>query len=106
MGAGAEKRYLQMVLRQSQEEERIDHIRACLRSGRAEMQASTPPRAASKRTSKAAVRRWMVANAEEYEGATQLAEAAVCEYPELASSLDEETHWLWDIAADCYEEGV
>ena len=106
MGAGSEKRYLQMVLRNSRDEEREEHLRACLRSGRT-MQASTPPpRAASKTASKAAVRRWMIANAEGYAGPTQLAEAAACEYPELAVFLDEETHWVWDVAADCYEEEV
>ena len=101
MGAGSEKRYMQMVRRQSEEDERERHLRACLRADRTERQPPQPqPRTASKRQ----VRRWMDANAEEYDGPTQLAEAAACEYPEAADWLDDETHWIWDLAADQYSD--
>ena len=49
------------------------------------------------------VRRWMQLHCNEYESATQLAEN--CAYyfdPENSyeSWLDDETHWIWDIAID------
>lgn len=46
------------------------------------------------------VRAWMRRNAHEYETATQLAEAANAALRLPLGSLDDETHWIWDEAAD------
>ena len=49
------------------------------------------------------VRSWMRLNANEYECATQLAEAANIEFDLPGSGLEDETHWVWDEAADAIE---
>ena len=50
------------------------------------------------------VRSWMLANAGEYDGPTQLAEAANVEFCLPGDGLNDETHWVWDEAADAYQE--
>lgn len=62
--------------------------------------AVSPERPASRRN----VRSWMRSNAHEYECATQLAEAANVEFDLPGEGLDDETHWVWDEAADAMEE--
>ncbi|MGK9453200.1 hypothetical protein ACSSZE_18410 [Acidithiobacillus caldus] len=44
------------------------------------------------------VRRWMRAVAEDYETATELAEAAGEQFRLPGQGLDDETHWVWDEA--------
>lgn len=48
------------------------------------------------------MRKWMIANADEYDVATRLVEGAVCEYPEVMDWMDEDAHWIWALAADQY----
>ena len=45
------------------------------------------------------VSRWMKIHAHEYEGATQLAEAANAAMDLPLDWLDDESHWIWDEAA-------
>ena len=47
---------------------------------------------------KRAVKKWMIANADEYDTATQLAEAANIEFDMPESWLDDELHWIWELA--------
>ena len=49
------------------------------------------------------VRSWMRRNASEYEGATQLAEAANCALRLPFGAMDDETHWVWDEAFSAME---
>ena len=49
------------------------------------------------------VRAWMHKNAGEYETATALAEAANAVFRLPGSGLDDETHWVWDEAAEAME---
>ena len=50
------------------------------------------------------VGRWMQRNSLGYENATELAEAAACVFDFRGGDpLSDETHWLWDIAADCFD---
>lgn len=56
------------------------------------------------RKQKATVRSWMRANFVEGFSATKLAEAAVSELSLPDSYLDDETHWIWEIALDVEEE--
>jgi hypothetical protein len=46
------------------------------------------------------VRAWMRHNAKHYETATQLAEAANAVFRLPGDGLDDETHWVWDEAAE------
>ena len=50
------------------------------------------------------VRAWMRANAHQYETATALAEAANTVFRLPGDGLDDETHWVWDEAAEAVEE--
>ena len=44
------------------------------------------------------VKKWMIQNADEYETATGLAEAANIEFDMPESWLDDELHWIWELA--------
>lgn len=44
------------------------------------------------------VRRWMRANALDYDGATQLAEGSNIVFTLPEGAMDDETHWVWDEA--------
>lgn len=58
-----------------------------------------PPPSARRRD----VRAWMRHNAEHYETATELAEAANAIFRLPDGGLDDETHWVWDEAADAID---
>lgn len=49
-----------------------------------------------------AVARWMRAHADEYESATELAEACADAFDvaDEGGPLDDETHWIWDLALE------
>ena len=68
---------------------------------RKEMPASVKPPAGATRRQ---VRRWMRDNASDYDGMTQLVEAAnaVLRLPDGA--LDDETHWVWDEAFEAFDD--
>lgn len=48
------------------------------------------------------VRAWMRHNAHDYETATALAEAANAVFRLPGDGLDDETHWVWDEAAEAF----
>lgn len=58
-----------------------------------------PPPAARRRD----VRRWMQHNADDYNTATELAEAASAAFRLPDGGLDSETHWVWDEAAEAID---
>ena len=49
------------------------------------------------------VRTWMQNNAEHYETATELAETANAVFRLPDCVLDDETHWIWDEAAEAID---
>ena len=62
--------------------------------------APTAPRWADQRS----VRNWMRRNSLGYECATELAEAAACAFDfHGGDPCSNETHWIWDLAADCFD---
>ena len=61
--------------------------------------AVPPPPAARRRD----VRRWMQHNAGDYVTATELAEAANSVFRLPDGGLDNETHWVWDEAAEAID---
>lgn len=54
--------------------------------------------------SRVVIRQWMRAMAHEYETATKLAEAAATELGLPDEWLDDETHWIWDLAINAMDE--
>ena len=58
----------------------------------------------SKVPSKTKIRNWMLANAPEHEGPTQLVESANAHFDLPESWIGEETHWIWDLGADAYDD--
>jgi hypothetical protein len=53
---------------------------------------------------KRTVNRWMQRNSLGYDSATELAEAAACAFDFGGTDpLSDEAHWLWDMAADCFD---
>ena len=50
------------------------------------------------------VRRWMRDNASDYDGMTQLVEAANATLRLPDGALDDETHWVWDEAFEAFED--
>ena len=60
-----------------------------------------PPKAFA---SRAAIKRWMRANAPDYEGETQLVEGANAVLNIDQSLMDDGTSWLWDYAVDLFAE--
>lgn len=58
-----------------------------------------PPREGHRGQSKAAVRRWMRLNADQYETATALVEGCNAALALPQAWLDDDGHWVWEIAA-------
>lgn len=58
-----------------------------------------PPRDVPSTPSKAAVRRWMRLNGDDYETATELAEGCNAALDLPQEWLDDSEHWVWEIAA-------
>lgn len=46
------------------------------------------------------LREWMEVNAEDYDGATALAEAADIHWDLPAWWLDDPDHWIWELASE------
>ena len=53
--------------------------------------------------SKAYVRQWMVVNADDYDNGTQIAEAANIALNLPDAWMDDETHWIWEMALEAME---
>jgi hypothetical protein len=49
------------------------------------------------------VRSWMRRNANDFDNATSLAEAANCNLDLPIGAMDDETHWVWDEAISAIE---
>ncbi len=63
--------------------------------------SARPPKIAPERKNSATrrqIRAWMRSNADAYDCATQLAEAANVEFDLPGEGLDDETHWVWEEA--------
>jgi len=67
---------------------------------RAPRNPPVPPPASARRRD---VRRWMQHNAADYSTATALAEAANAVFRLPDGGLDDETHWVWDEAAEAID---
>lgn len=102
MTARAENRYRQNSMAAARKSNQVTAERDSLHLARGNrvpyVQTVTPS------VSKRSVRSWMVRNAADYDGPTQLAEAAACEFDFGVDPCADETHWIWDCAADCCED--
>jgi len=101
MSAAQEKRYRKRVIEQGREADdrrRLMEAAAMPRTQRDP--APAPPPAARRRD----VRLWMRHNANHYESATHLAEAANAIFNLPGDGLDDEAHWVWDEAAEAITE--
>lgn len=97
MGAAAESRWRRLIRKESDDRNRVLRELEAAHMDRSSFRAPAAP-ARQLAPTKAIVRRWMDANRDEYETATQLVEAANAALPLPAEFLDDETHWVWDLA--------
>jgi len=101
MSVKQENRYRKLVI--SQGRAATDRQReveaACMERG-TRKPAIPPPPSARRRD----VRAWMRHNAEHYETATELAEAANGIFRLPDGGLDDEIHWVWDEAAEAIDD--
>lgn len=101
MGAGSENRYRRMVIEEGQRATDLQRLQEAFRMERKPRKKAIPPPPSARR---AVVRRWLRRNANAYENSTLLAEAANAEFLLPGGGLDDETHWIWDDAADAMSE--
>lgn len=83
-----------------QENNQLNALHGMLEALRTPRRACQTPPSTPSNASRATVRRWMRANAPDYDSATQLAEAANGIFVLPGQGLDDATHWVWDEAAD------
>lgn len=100
MSVRQENRYRNLVISQGRlATDRQREIEAATMARGPKKPAIPPPPSARRRD----VRAWMRSNAEHYETATQLAEAANAIFRLPDGGLDDETHWAWDEAAEAID---
>ena len=78
------------------EAERKQHAALCI--GLKRPPRSPLPQVRNATASRASVRAWMRAAAEDYDTATALAEGANAALELPSGSMDDETHWVWEEA--------
>ena len=104
MTAKSENRYKQNSLRKVQNLSQLSATLEVFASGRKarEQQTALPSLAEPRRQRVAS---WMRGNCSDYDGPTELAQAAFIALwpPTSIDPLGCETHWIWDLAADCFE---
>jgi len=83
-----------------QENNQLNALHGMLEALRAPRRACQSPLSTPANASRTTVRRWMRANVQDYDSATQLAEAANAIFALPGQGLDDETHWVWDEAAN------
>ena len=98
MSAAAEARWKQKIQRESNERNRLLREVEAAHMQRGPRMPVQPPKSTT--ATKAQVRRFMRLHASEYETATALAEAANCEFELPGDGLDDQAHWVWDMAAE------
>ena len=101
MSVKQENRYKKLVISQGREtSDRQREIEAaCMERSPARPKISPPPSARRRD-----VRAWMRQNAEHYDTATELVEAANTIFRLPDGGLDNETHWAWDEAAEVMDD--
>ena len=101
MSVASENRWKAKLHREAAEDERRRHDTLMAGESR-EARAELPPQPRTIAT-RAEIRRWLRANAIDYDGPTELAEGvnAALELP--PGALDEGTHWIWDDALTAWE---
>lgn len=96
MSVRQENRYRKLVIERGREALDRQREAEAMHMTRGPRMPAIPPAPVATRSQ---VRAWMRCNADEYDGATQLAEAANVEFDLPGEGLDDETHWVWDEAA-------
>ena len=91
-----ENRWRKHLHEEALETEKRRHAALCLDLNRPPRLA--PPKVPSATASRAKVRAWMRASADDYETATALAEGANAALELPAGAMDDETHWIWEDA--------
>jgi hypothetical protein len=102
MTAKSENRYKANSLAKARHLSTEAAERETLLLGRRDGKSAAPaaPQWADQRTA----RNWMRRNSLGYDSATELAEAAACALDFRGGDpCGDETHWIWDLAADCFD---
>ena len=101
MSVKQENRYRKLVISQNQAaNDRKREIEAAFMVRGPRKPVTPPPQSARRRD----VRAWMRHNADHYETATELAEAANAIFRLPGDGLDDETHWVWDEAVEAIDD--
>ena len=95
MSVRQENRYRKLVISQGQAATDRQRELEAARMVREPRKPAIPPPPSARRRD---VRAWMRLNADDYETATHLAEAANVAFTLPDGGLDDETHWVWDEA--------
>lgn len=101
MSVKQENRYRKLVIETNRAvTDRQREIEAATMERKPRKPVIPPPASARRRD----VRAWMRNNAEHYETMTELAETANAIFRLPGDGLDDETHWVWDEAAEAKNE--
>lgn len=101
MGVAAEQRWIRRCIEQNQKATDDARLRERLRMPKHPRKPVPNPQALPTRRE---VKAWMLRNADDCdEGCTRLVEAAAAGLDLPEQWLDDETHWLWDVAFEVNE---
>ena len=103
MSVKQENRYIKLVISQGRvATDRQREVEATFMVRAPRKPVIPPPPNARRRD----VRAWMRHNAEHYETATELAEAANAVFRLPDGGLDDETHWVWDESLEAIDAAI
>ena len=102
MSVRQETRYKKLVISQGRIESDRQRLLEAAFMERKQRPLVVPPKPTPTRRE---IRKWMRINAEDYETATRLAEAANVVFNLPCEWLDDECHWIWDEASDAHGIG-
>lgn len=100
MAVAQENRIRKRMIEEGQQRSDLIRLIEAAHIARGPRLPAIPPPASARRRD---VRRWMQHNADDYSTATALAEAANAVFRLPDGGLDNETHWVWDEAAEAID---